>query len=119
MAYGYNRYFGEIAVLRDLTTMPEEVRWRTTALADNDGRHPIVLYLGCNVFRTSHMIQTITEIFDKCKKCRLWQDPERVRAETTPGQRADNVDAARAREVVQDTFSPLPSARDAANSPPS
>ncbi|MDO8476715.1 MAG: heterodisulfide reductase-related iron-sulfur binding cluster [Candidatus Rokubacteria bacterium] len=65
MAYDYKRYFGEIAVIRDLTTMPEEVGWRTTAPAENDERHPIVLYLGCNVFRTSHMIQTITAIFDR------------------------------------------------------
>ena len=34
--------------------MPEEAGWRTTAPAENDGRHPVVLYLGCNVFRTSH-----------------------------------------------------------------
>ena len=65
MAYDYKRYFGEIAVIRDLTTMPEEAGWRTTAPAGNDERHPIVLYLGCNVFRTSHMIQTITAIFDR------------------------------------------------------
>ncbi len=65
MAYDYKRYFGEIAVLRDLTTMPEEAAWRTTAPAENGERHPIVLYLGCNVFRTSHMIQTITAIFDR------------------------------------------------------
>jgi len=27
--------------------------------------HQIVLYLGCNVLRTSHMIRTVTAIFDR------------------------------------------------------
>jgi Fe-S oxidoreductase len=65
MAYDYGRYFGEIATIRDLTTMPEDARWRTAAPAKDGARHAIVLYLGCNVFRTSHMIQTITAIFDR------------------------------------------------------
>lgn len=64
MAYDYKRYFDEIAVIRDLTSMPEEARWRTAPPAAGE-RHRIVLYLGCNVFRTSHMIQTITAIFDR------------------------------------------------------
>ena len=49
----------------------------------------------------------------------LWQDPERVLAETTPCQRANNVDAARARAVVLEAFGPLPAARGTADSPPS
>jgi len=65
MAYDYRRYFGEIAVIRDLTNMPEDVRWRTAAPPLDAEPHRIVLYLGCNVFRTSHMIQTITAIFDR------------------------------------------------------
>jgi len=65
MAYDYKRYFDEIAVIRDLTTMPEEAKWRTTAPAPAGERHRIVLYLGCNVFRTSHMIQTVTAIFER------------------------------------------------------
>ena len=59
------------------------------------------------------------ELEDGFKMYRLWQDPERVLAETTPCQRANNVDAARAREVVQDASGLLPPARDAADSPPS
>jgi Fe-S oxidoreductase len=65
MAYDYKRYFDEIAVIRDLTNMPEDARWRTAAPPQDGERHQIVLYLGCNVFRTSHMIQTITAIFDR------------------------------------------------------
>src|SRR3989442_8889669 len=65
MAYDYKRYFGEIDVLRDITTMPGEAKWRTAAPPREGDRHQIVLYLGCNVFRTSHMIRTITAIFDR------------------------------------------------------
>jgi heterodisulfide reductase subunit D len=65
MAYDYKRYFDEIAVIRDLTSMPAEAKWRTSAPSAAGERHRIVLYLGCNVFRTSHMIQTITAIFDR------------------------------------------------------
>ena len=65
MAFDYGRYFGEIAVIRDLTTMPDEARWRLAAPAREPEPHRIVLYLGCNVFRTSHMIRTITAIFDR------------------------------------------------------
>jgi Fe-S oxidoreductase len=65
MAYDYKRYFDEIAVIRDLTNTPEEARWRTAAPAQDGERHRVVLYLGCNVFRTSHMIQTITAIFER------------------------------------------------------
>ena len=65
MAYDYKRYFDEIALIRDLTNMPEDVKWQTAAPAKGGEHHRIVLYLGCNVFRTSHMIQTVTAIFDR------------------------------------------------------
>ena len=58
------------------------------------------------------------EFEDRFKKYRLWQDLERVLAETTPCQRANQVDVARARSVVQESFGPLPSAR-SSTSPPS
>ena len=64
MAFDYARYFGEIDTLRDLTSMPENARWRTGPPPRDGERHAIVLYLGCNVFRTSHMIQTVMAIFD-------------------------------------------------------
>ena len=64
MAYDYKRFFGEIDVLRDITTMPGESKWRTAAPPREGERHQILLYLGCNVFRTSHMIRTISAIFD-------------------------------------------------------
>ena len=42
MAYDYKRYFDEIAVIRDLTNMPEEAKWRTAAPAQDGERHRIV-----------------------------------------------------------------------------
>ena len=65
MAYDYGRYFGEIALTHDLTSLPGERRWRLTPPGREPELHRIVLYLGCNVLRTSHMIQTITAIFDR------------------------------------------------------
>ncbi len=65
MAYDYRGYFGEITLTHDLTTLPGERRW-TLAPPERDAEpHEIVLYLGCNVLRTSHMVQTITTIFDR------------------------------------------------------
>ena len=42
MTYDYKRYLDTIAVIRDLTTMPEKAGRRTTAPVENDEQHPIV-----------------------------------------------------------------------------
>src|SRR5262245_18580666 len=65
MGYDYRRHFGEISLTHELTTMPGDRTWRLTAPGRAPEPHRIVLYLGCNVLRTSHMIQTITAIFDR------------------------------------------------------
>ena len=65
MAYDYKRYFGEIRTLHDLTTRPEERTWRLAAPSRDAEPHAIVLYLGCNVLRTSHLVQTVSAIFDR------------------------------------------------------
>ena len=65
MAFDYKQYFGDILVAQNLLTRPEERNWRTAAPGRDAGHHDIVLYLGCNVLRTSHMIQTVTAIFDR------------------------------------------------------
>jgi len=65
MSYDYGRHFGEIRLTHDLTTMPEERTWRLDAPNRNEDPHDIVLYLGCNVLRNSHMIRTVTAIFDR------------------------------------------------------
>src|SRR6266404_3935607 len=65
MAYDYKQHFGEITLTQDLTTLPDERTWRLQAPERDAEPHQIVLYLGCNVLRTSHMIRTVTAIFDR------------------------------------------------------
>jgi Fe-S oxidoreductase len=65
MSFDYGAYFGEIALTHDLTTTPDERRWRLAAPPREGERHDVVLYLGCNVLRTSHMIRTVTAVFDR------------------------------------------------------
>jgi hypothetical protein len=48
------------------------------------------------------------EFEDRYKKFRLWQDPERVLAESTPCQTVNHVDPERARELVEKTFGRIP-----------
>ncbi len=65
MGYDYAKYFGEIALTHDLTTRPEERTWRLAPPPREPEPHRFVLYLGCNVLRTSHMVRTVTAIFDR------------------------------------------------------
>ena len=65
MGYDYKKHFGEILLTEDLTSLPEERTWRQQAPEKDAEPHQIVLYLGCNVLRTSHMIRTVTAIFDR------------------------------------------------------
>jgi Fe-S oxidoreductase len=65
MAYDYGAFFREVTLTQDLTTLPEDRRWRLAPPGPDAERHDIVLYLGCNVLRTSHMVRTVTTIFDR------------------------------------------------------
>jgi len=65
MPYDYRGHFGEITLTHDLTALPGERTWRLAPPGRDEGHHRFVLYLGCNVLRTSHMIQTVTAIFDR------------------------------------------------------
>lgn len=65
MGFDYGQYFGEIRLTHDLTTRADERTWRLTAPEPRPARTSIVLYLGCNVLRTSHMIRTVTAVFDR------------------------------------------------------
>jgi Fe-S oxidoreductase len=67
MAFDYKGYFGEIALIGDLLDRRAERRWRPDAPPREAEHHDIVLYLGCNVMRTSHMIQTVMAIFDRLR----------------------------------------------------
>src|SRR3989442_4037835 len=65
MGFDYGKYFGEIRLTHDLTTRADERTWRLTAPEARPTRKSIVLYLGGNVPRTSHMIRTVTAVFDR------------------------------------------------------
>ena len=65
MASEYSRYFGEVALTQGLTLPPADATWRVAPPGRTPEPHDIVLYLGCNVFRTSHLARTATAIFDR------------------------------------------------------
>ena len=62
--FDYAGYFREARLLHDLTTLPQDKKWQGVPQTDPE-RRKVVLYLGCNVLRTSHMIHTVTDIFDR------------------------------------------------------
>jgi heterodisulfide reductase subunit D len=64
MSYDYRAHFGEVTLTQDLMSRRDERRWRLTAPPVSGEPHDVVLYLGCNVLRTSHMVRTVTAIFD-------------------------------------------------------
>src|SRR5262245_5346729 len=64
MSFDYGKYFGEIRLTHDLTTKKDERSWLLKPPRDGE-RHDVVLYLGCNVLRTSHLVQTATAVFDR------------------------------------------------------
>ena len=61
--FNYAEYFREMVLMNELTTMPEDKTWKAVPPTEQE-HHDIVLYLGCNVLRTSHMIKTVTEVMD-------------------------------------------------------
>jgi Fe-S oxidoreductase len=65
MGFDYGRYFGDIKLTHDLTTRPEERTWRLTAPERAPARRQVLLYLGCNVLRTAHMVRTVTAVLDR------------------------------------------------------
>jgi hypothetical protein len=64
MSFDYGKYFGDIKLTHDLLSPRADRSWLLGPPRDGE-RHDVVLYLGCNVLRTSHMVQTVTAIFDR------------------------------------------------------
>lgn len=64
--FNYAGYFREARLLHDLTTLPQDKKWQAVPQTKPEP-HKVILYLGCNVLRTSHMIHTVTDIFDRLK----------------------------------------------------
>jgi len=63
MSFDYGKYFGEMRLTHDLLS-PRERTWLLKPPRDGE-RHDVILYLGCNVLRTSHMIRTVMAVFDR------------------------------------------------------
>ncbi len=61
--FDYGSYFRQMRTEHDLTTLPEDKTWLSAPPTEPEPHSP-VLYLGCNVLRTSHMIRTATDILD-------------------------------------------------------
>ncbi|MDA0264151.1 MAG: heterodisulfide reductase-related iron-sulfur binding cluster [Chloroflexi bacterium] len=59
----YKKYFRDIDVVHGLQSKPEDRDWLLTTPEDDVKPSDIVLYLGCNVLRTTHLIRTVTDIF--------------------------------------------------------
>jgi len=59
----YKKYFRDIDVVHGLQTKPEDRDWLLTTPPDDIKQSDVVLYLGCNVLRTTHLIRTVTDIF--------------------------------------------------------
>ena len=60
--YNYGEFYKEIKLIHDLSVPKEDQDWILTHPKDATP-HEVVLYLGCNVLRTSHMIRTVYDIF--------------------------------------------------------
>ena len=59
----YRNYYREIDVLHGLQSTPEERDWLLTTPKDSVKQSDIVLYLGCNVLRTTHLVRTVMDVF--------------------------------------------------------
>jgi Fe-S oxidoreductase len=65
MTFDYKGFFGEIALTHDLTSPRTARTWTLAAPPRSAEHHRYVLYLGCNVLRTSHMIQTACAVLER------------------------------------------------------
>ena len=59
----YRNYYREIDVLHGLQSAPEERDWLLTTPKGEVKQSDIVLYLGCNVLRTTHLVRTVMDVF--------------------------------------------------------
>ena len=59
----YAKTFRDLAVSHSLQSTPQDREWLMTPPKGEVQQRDIVLYLGCNVLRTTHMIRTVVDIF--------------------------------------------------------
>jgi hypothetical protein len=60
-SFNYAEYFGQISLLGDLLLDGRERPWLTT-IPEDPGRKQYVVWLGCNVLRTVHIVETLNDI---------------------------------------------------------
>ena len=59
----YSKYYREINVLHDMQSTPDDREWLLSVPKGEVKPAKVVLYMGCNVMRTTHLMRTITDIF--------------------------------------------------------
>lgn len=60
--FDFAGYFGDGRTLNQLQMLPEEQTWLATPPRD-PARVPVLLYLGCNILRTGHLVKTVQDVF--------------------------------------------------------
>lgn len=59
----YSSYYREIDVLHGMQSEPEEREWLLSVPKGEVKPTQVVLYLGCNVLRTTHLMRTVMDVF--------------------------------------------------------
>ena len=59
----YQEYFKEIDTLHGLQTTPQEREWLLSVPKGEVRPAQVVLYLGCIVLRTAHLVRTVVDVF--------------------------------------------------------
>ena len=59
----YGRYYREIDVLHGMQSTPEDRDWLLSVPKGDVKPAKVVLYMGCNVMRTTHLMRTIIDMF--------------------------------------------------------
>jgi heterodisulfide reductase subunit D len=62
--YNFAEYFGDGRLLTQLQVLPEQQTWHARP-PKQPGHVPVVLYLGCNVLRTGHLVQTVQDMLTR------------------------------------------------------
>lgn len=60
--FPYAQYFGDINMLADMQVPRQDRVWLSGVPRDPEP-HQVVLWLGCNILRTTHLVQTVADVF--------------------------------------------------------
>lgn len=60
--YDFARHFGDGKVLNQLQMLPDEQSWRAQP-PKQAKTVPVLLYLGCNILKTAHLVKTVNDVF--------------------------------------------------------